>query len=51
MNKVVLKHHEKVQKMTKKAKEDKALRMYNVDKNNEQAVMLKSKIQDLAKER
>ena len=36
MNKVILKHHEKVQKMTKKAKEDKILQLYNQEKAHEQ---------------
>ena len=35
MNKVILKHHEKVQKMTKKAKENKAIQLYNHEKQVE----------------
>ena len=32
MNKVILKHHEKNQKMTKKARESKAIQAYNHEK-------------------
>ena len=51
MNKVILKHHEKEQKMSKKAKDAHAIRQFNLDKQQEQVVVLKTKIQDLAKER
>jgi hypothetical protein len=48
MNKVVLKHHNKMMKFKKDEKKERELRDYNTEKRKETDVLLKNKLKDIS---
>lgn len=47
MNKVVLKHHNKMIKFKKDEKKERDLKAYNIEKTKESELMLKNKLKDI----
>jgi len=47
MNKVVLKHHNKMMKFKKDEKKEKELKEYHIEKQKESDLLLKNKLKDI----
>lgn len=51
MNKVVLKHHNKMMKFKKDEKKERELKEYNKEKKKETDILLRNKLRDLDQQR